>query len=1518
MQHKVLIYGNGLYKEISIGDAKNISIGTDKRCQIWITSDMFDKPFVLKLEIDDKIKLYTGSVLKLKNQDSTVDSVDINLAEKVDLYYRDNDNSLFTLEVIYDFEDLSKDYHFSVDIRNQSRFVIGTNPSADIRVIDDAIDEAMITLEKENGSLELTVDVNKAVVSHNGAYLTDEHCTINNKDFFSVGSIQFWFSDGFLYTTEDDRVVSKLTTDIVREQNNQLKYPEFIKNVRLQFKQNHDEIEVLQPSAKPQMPEGNLLEKILPTVVMMLMMAVMRFMMRSNVIYAIYFVAMMVMTTAMTTISFMREKKKTKEKELKRQEIYSEYIAKKDVEIQTHRQDERLIAQKMKVLPQETVVQIENFDARLFEKDKTHDDFLNVPIGTGTIDSANQISYKKQEYVETEDPLMDIPSEMYKKYEKLENMPVDIQLKHLNAVGFLGTRTKLYQMAKNLIITIAGQHFYQDVKFFIMLNEEDVPFFDWIRWLQNFSTDGNRNILFDEGSKKSVLEAIYNELSSRENLKETELKNLPHYIVFAYRSEHMNGHPITKYVRRAKELGFTFLFFEEYKELIHEACDELVCLDRETYDGFIQSTENAAETQNFSYPHLNGDTVAAAALKLACVHVNEVSLESTLTKNITLYQLLKIMTAYDLNVGQRWKQSNIYESMAAPLGVDSSGSLVYLDLHEKAHGPHGLVAGTTGSGKSELLQSYVLSMCTMFHPYEVGFVIIDFKGGGMANQFKDLPHLNGAITNIDGKQIDRSLMSIKAELMKRQRLFAEHNVNKIDDYIDLFKKGEAKIPLPHLILIVDEFAELKSDQPEFMKELISAARIGRSLGMHLILATQKPAGVVNDQIWSNSRFKLCLKVQDKSDSKEVLKSPLAAEIREPGRCYLQVGNNEIFMLFQSAYSGASVNVEQMEQQKKFEINSVDFAGRKQTIYSQKPQKAKGNGETQLDAIVTYIADYCKENDIRRLPDICLPPLAEVIPFPDAIATDSNETDIILPVGIFDNPSEQFQGELTINLTKDNTYVVGSSLSGKTNFLQVVIKGLCEKYSAADVCIYIVDFASMMLKNFDKLNQVGGVVTLSEDTKFRQLLEMLLGVIEERKQILSDKGLSSFSAYREAGLTDLKQIVLMIENYSMLHAVYGDYEGAIGNICRDGLAVGISVIITNPMSTGLGMRMMTYFGEKISLYQNDSSQYNLLLDHCKLHPDNNPGRGVLSRDNSIREFQTYLAFSAEKEVEKVGMIREFVRATNDKNKGIIAAAIPTIPESVNEEYLMNQYGYDESVYANNTIPFGIRYEDIQTELVSLEKENFISITGQDELGRSAFIKYLLEHLRMHSSTQPVELYIVDDISRELEYVKDWPITKAYTTSQAEVESIIKTVFEEAKSRYGVMTSSANALVEKPLTLLIFNSSLTEDIIGVSQASVQMHELLVSKLKGTKVCIMHSRTNNVAINFKSSAVAKLISETSTMVAFEEPKGIKVVSVPSAVTRNATKKMEYGDAYYIKNGAFIKMRMTLKTLEKENTNE
>ena len=253
-----------------------------------------------------------------------------------------------------------------------------------------------------------------------------------------------------------------------------------------------------------------------------------------------------------------------------------------------------------------------------------------------------------------------------------------------------------------------------------------------------------------------------------------------------------------------------------------------------------------------------------------------------------MVRIATVNDAEQLNILNRWKINNPVLSLDTVVGVHPNGEDFKLDLHEKFHGPHGLIAGSTGSGKSEFIITYILSMAINYHPYEVQFVLIDYKGGGLAGAFENkesgvkIPHLIGSITNLDANEINRSLVSIQSELKRRQRIFNEvkdktgESTVDIYKYQKMFREGQVKEPMAHLFIISDEFAELKSQQPEFLAQLVSTARIGRSLGVHLILATQKPSGVVNDQIWSNSKFKICLKVQDRSDSMEVLKKPDAA------------------------------------------------------------------------------------------------------------------------------------------------------------------------------------------------------------------------------------------------------------------------------------------------------------------------------------------------------------------------------------------------------------------------------------------------------------------------------------------------------------------------------------------------------------------------------------------------------------------------------------------------------------------
>lgn len=281
----------------------------------------------------------------------------------------------------------------------------------------------------------------------------------------------------------------------------------------------------------------------------------------------------------------------------------------------------------------------------------------------------------------------------------------------------------------------------------------------------------------------------------------------------------------------------------------------------------------------------------------------------------------------------------------------------------------------TGSGKSEFIITYILSMAVNYHPDEVAFILIDYKGGGLAGAFEDtetgirLPHLMGTITNLDGSAIQRSLTSIQSELTRRQRVFNDVK-NKLGEgtvdiysYQKLFRAGKVSEPMPHLFIISDEFAELKQQQPEFMEQLISAARIGRSLGIHLILATQKPNGVVNDQIRSNAKFKVCLKVQDKSDSMDMLLRPEAAELKDVGRFYLQVGYNEYFALGQSAWCGAQYEPQDtVDERADDSISVLDNLG--QTMLRVAPEVQRSDsGQKQISAVVRRLYRLAQDENI---------------------------------------------------------------------------------------------------------------------------------------------------------------------------------------------------------------------------------------------------------------------------------------------------------------------------------------------------------------------------------------------------------------------------------------------------------------------------------------------------------------------------------------------------------------------------
>lgn len=456
-----------------------------------------------------------------------------------------------------------------------------------------------------------------------------------------------------------------------------------------------------------------------------------------------------------------------------------------------------------------------------------------------------------------------------------------------------------------------------------------------------------------------------------------------------------------------------------------------------------------------------------------------------------------------------------------------------------------MVAGTTGSGKSEIVQSYILSLAVNFAPEDVGFLPIDFKGGGMANLFKNLPHLLGSITNLDGAASARALQSIRAELQKRQRYFGQYNVNHINGYTKLYKRGKEETdpvekakypsePLPHLFLISDEFAELKANEPEFMAELVSTARIGRSLGVHLILATQKPSGVVDDQIWSNSRFKLALKVADASDSQEIIKTPDAATITQPGRAYLQVGNNEIYELFQSAYSGGqydpNATLEETVDERIWLINEMGQADLLTEDLSEDDKTVTTEEEqTELDSVVESIAAYALKINAPLPAKPWLPPLEKEIVSPVLEMNWQSERCLKVPFGYLDLPSSQLQENYDIDLEElSHIAIYGSVGFGKSTALQTIVMNLARLNTPDKVQFNLFDFGTNGLLPLKDLPHVVDIVRLDETEKLTKYLKRIRHDIQQRKDKFMEVGVASLSQYEAKTGEKLPVIVTVID------------------------------------------------------------------------------------------------------------------------------------------------------------------------------------------------------------------------------------------------------------------------------------------------------------------------------------------------------------------------------------------------------
>lgn len=1090
-------------------------------------------------------------------------------------------------------------------------------------------------------------------------------------------------------------------------------------------------------------------------------------------------VSMLLGTVLWPILTKRYEKKQKAKNELNRQKKYLAYLDEIRDEIKRKCKEQSDILAENLVAPDECISRICEEKANLWERANTHTDFLKLRLGLGNLPLDADVICQEKKFTMEQDNLQDAMLSLDSEPKVLHNVPISLPFAEKYVAGIYGEKKEVTNFIKMLILQTVALHSYDEVKI-VLIADNDSGSWDFIRFIPHF-WDDEKTIRFfatNVDELKDLSAYLEKNIMSRGDSEHRGYAAYsPYYFIISADKRLSESSDVIEQLSKLKSnSGFSLIFETEALNDLPKEVSSVICVNGNDSCVFDR-TDTSGKALTFIPDTVNESVIESVSEKIANIELDQSSRHYALPNMITFMEMFNVGKIEHLNCLTRWKENNPTKTLQTPVGIDSYGGVFNLDLHEKFHGPHGLVAGMTGSGKSEFIITYILSLAVNYHPNEVAFILIDYKGGGLTGAFEDdergikLPHLAGTITNLDGAAVKRSLISIQSELRRRQAIFNEarkiSNEGTMDiyKYQQLYRDRVVTEPVPHLFIISDEFAELKTQQPEFMEQLISAARIGRSLGVHLILATQKPSGVVDDQIWSNSKFRVCLKVQEKADSQDMIKCPDAAELSQTGRFYLQVGFNELFALGQSAWCGAEyIPTETVEKSVDDSVRIVDNLGH--TLMSVKPAKKvtnTGKKVKQIVSIVKYLSDLANEENIS-VRSLWLPPISPKI-YVDALdkkyCNTSVGTNLCPIVGEYDDPFNQKQGVLTIPFsTEGNCLIYGSTGNGKTTMLTTIAYSLIKNHSADELNLYIMDFGSETLRVFEKAPQVGGVIVSSDSEKTVNFFKMLHKEIDYRKNLFSEFG-GDYAGYCKNSGNTVPNIVVLINNYAGFIEQYEDLIESFALLTRDGVKYGIYFVVTASNTNAMRYAIAQNFKMNMCMQLNDATDYSMIVGKTDgLVPSKYKGRGLVALDR-VYEFQTAYCSDATDTYE---FLRDYCEKLSD-NAINYAKKIPILPTNV-------KLGDVEGAITDlKAVPIGIGKKSLGILTCNILSKVVYPVSSQEICQTTSFVEEWLKALNRLSNV----------ICVDAEQLLDSAEINGVEVISNEFEQFVNTLFTETVER-----------------------------------------------------------------------------------------------------------------------------------------
>ncbi|GAA2635076.1 FtsK/SpoIIIE domain-containing protein [Streptomyces axinellae] len=882
---------------------------------------------------------------------------------------------------------------------------------------------------------------------------------------------------------------------------------------------------------------------------------------------------------------------------------------------------------------------------RLWERRLEDDDHGLLRVGTGALPSE----------VELTDP----GRQEHRRSEQLalSDVPVTVPLRSHGILGVAGRGELPRSVGRWLVAQAAALHSPADLTVCVLTDATGRESWEWVRWLPHARGREEHGAVAllgtDVESVARRISELLTTLGARQEAErgrgpggEREWRG-PSVLVVLDGSRKLRALPgLTQLLREGPRFGIHLVCLDADRRLLPEECRALV---EEDHFGLLQVSRVGAEPVRAVRP----DCVTPAwceSVARAMAPVRDVSEKEAgaLPDSCRLLDLLDLEPPTPAGVAARWAAGG--RSTSAVVGESFDGPFT-IDLVRD--GPHGLVAGTTGSGKSELLQTLVASLAVANRPDAMNFVLVDYKGGAAFKGCEQLPHTVGMVTDLDSHLVERALVSLGAELRRRERALEAAGVSDLENYLLAARRDPSLKPLPRLLIVVDEFASMARELPDFVPGLVNIAQRGRSLGIHLILATQRPSGVVSPEIRANTNLRIALRVTGSAESQDVIDAPDSAHIAKsaPGRALVRLGASSLLPFQAGRVGGRRPEVTVAAQPWAAPV-TWDGLGRPAPVRPSPAGRSEDDPLTDLALLVDAVDEAAAAMGFEEPYRPWLEPLADLVTVADLVpvaelgtrtapATGSGpptaparaHADVPPAVfGVTDVPARQSRMPLALDLVDgDHLLLVGGPRSGRSTALRTIAGSLAATASPADVHLYGVDCGSNALAPLAGLPHCGGIVTRDQTDRLTRLLGRLHAEVSRRQQLLAHAGVTGVAEQRATAATPRERLpwmVLLLDGWESYTAAFESYDygkliDSMTQLFREGPSVGLRVVMTAGRG-GLAGTVSSSFGDRLILRLADPNDYTTAGMSPRDVPSQlPPGRALRPCEDGVLESQIAL-------------------------------------------------------------------------------------------------------------------------------------------------------------------------------------------------------------------------------------------------------------------------------------------------------